>query len=148
MHFLTASLFHLLLTLALGAARGTFGGHGTASHETLTSTGKGRVCQPGGVKGYHSLECESVRKNGQKVVGTTHEEPPGPIAYKSGKDNAAPGPVYNVPHPLGQTLGLEILSSSFQFLAIGTVNVGRTTDALEPELDKQGGERQEKVCPE
>lgn len=78
----------------------------------------------------------------------THEEPPGPVAHKSGDDNATPGPIYNIPHPFSQTLGLKILSSSFQFLAIGTVDIGRTTDALEPELDKQGGERQEEVCPE
>ena len=81
-------------------------------------------------------------------MGVTHEEPPGPVTQKSGEDNAAPGPVYNIPHPLSQTLGLKILPGSFQFLAIGTVDVGRTTNALEPELDKQGGERQEEVCPE
>jgi hypothetical protein len=68
-------------------------------------------------------------------VGVTYKEPPGPIAYKSGQDNAAPGPVDNIPHPFSQTLGLEILSSSFQFLAIGTIDVGRTADTLEPELD-------------
>ena len=78
----------------------------------------------------------------------THEEPPGPVTHKSGDDNATPGPVYNIPHPLSQTLSLEILSSSFQFLAIGSLDVGRTTDALEPELNKQGGERQQEVCPE
>jgi hypothetical protein len=61
LHLLAASLFHLLLTLALSAARGTFGGHGATSHKTLTSTGKGRVCQPGRVKGDHSLGCESVK---------------------------------------------------------------------------------------
>jgi hypothetical protein len=65
----------------------------------------------------------------------THKEPPGPVAHKSGQDNAAPGPVYNIPHPFSQTLGLEILSSSFQLLAIRTIDVGRTADALEPELD-------------
>ena len=66
LHLLTASLFHLLLTLALRAARGTFSGHGTTSHEALTSTGKGCVCQPGRVKGDHSLDCESVKKKMSK----------------------------------------------------------------------------------
>jgi len=78
----------------------------------------------------------------------THEEPPGPVTQKSGEDNATPGPVYNIPHPFSQTLCLEILSSSFEFLAIRAVDVCRTTDALEPELEKQGWERQEEVCPE
>ena len=93
-----------------------------------------------------ALRVSIQRRSG--AAGETYEEPPCPVAHKSGQDNAAPGPVYNIPHPLSQTLGLEILSSSFQFLAIGTVDVGRTTDALEPELDKQGGKRQEKVGPE
>jgi hypothetical protein len=70
----------------------------------------------------------------------TYEEPPGPVAYESGENNATPRPVDNIPHPFSQTLGLEILSGSFQFLAIGTTNVARTTDALEPELEEQRGE--------
>jgi hypothetical protein len=81
-------------------------------------------------------------------VGVTHEEPPGPVAYESGEGNTTPRPVDNIPHPLSQTLGLEILSGSFQFLAIGTIDVRGTTDALEPELEEQRGERQEEVCPE
>ena len=92
------------------------------------------------------LRVSMERRSG--AAGVTYEEPPCPVSHQSGQDNAAPGPVYNIPHPLSQTLRLEILSSSFQFLAIGTVDVGRTTDALEPELDKQGRERQQEVCPE
>lgn len=78
----------------------------------------------------------------------THEEPPGPVTQQSGQDNAAPRPVDNIPHPFCQTLGLEVLSCSFQFPAIGTFGVCRATDALKPELDEQRRERQDQVCPE
>lgn len=69
-----------------------------------------------------------------------YEEPPGPVTQQRGEDNASPRPVDNIPHPFCKTLGLEILAGSFQFLAIGTIDIGRTTNALEPELDEQGRE--------
>jgi hypothetical protein len=75
-----------------------------------------------------------------KCLRVTHEEPPGPVAHESGEDNTTPRPVDNIPHPFSQTLGLKVLSGSFQFLAIGTIDVCRTTDALEPELEEQRGE--------
>lgn len=78
----------------------------------------------------------------------TYEKPPCPVAQQSGQDNTSPRPVDNVPHPFCKTLGLEILSGSFQFLAIDTIDIGRTTDALEPELDEQGWEGQQKIRPE
>jgi hypothetical protein len=99
-------------------------------------------------RGITAFNKSQQRSKAKSDVGVTHEEPPSPVTQQSGEDDAAPRPVDNIPHPFCQTLGFKVLSSPFQFPAIGTFGVCRATDTLKPELNKQGGERQDQVCPE
>ena len=74
--------------------------------------------------------------------GATHPEPPTPIPQDGRKDRATPGPVDDIPHVLGQALGIQILAAASELL--GSRDVARSTDALEPKFEQQawGTERQ------
>lgn len=60
--------------------------------------------------------------------------PPRPIPRKRNEHHIPPSPVNNIPHPLRQPLGLEILASALELAIL----VDGTGNSFEPEFEEQG----------
>jgi len=92
----------------------------------LVSTSHTRIHAPGGV--------DAVSRN-------YGPQKPGVVSKQGGHDNAGICPVDDVPHVLGQTLGIEIFTGLLDGAVSGE---GGTGEALQVELDEQlrSGEEQ------
>ena len=81
---------------------------------------------------------------GVSGIGTVdwdnNPQEPGVIADNSSHDNAAIGPIDNIPHVLSQALGIEVFARSLD----GAVGIeGGAREALEVQLDEQLRSREE-----
>ena len=149
---LPSTLFHLLLAIACG--RDVICTAVSISKESRSTSHAGvcGVCQPYRIDGHGRLEMSCQHSSsttrthdnlsagrggggGGGGEGTTHPEPPTPISQDGRKDSATPSPVDDIPHVLGQALGIQILATASELL--GSRDIARSTDALEPELEEQ-----------
>jgi len=122
LHPLSSPLFNLGLSLALSrrSSRSALRLSWNSSHarQTLPCASESSESQP-----------SRVRRHGNPRI-------PRFVPYQSSQDNTKPSPVCNVPHPLSQTLGFQVLAGALQVAIV----MGGTTDAFEPELDEKSRE--------
>lgn len=123
LHLLPAPLLHLGLSLTLtrSTARTSLIRAAPHAHQSLPRTCESRESQPSRVQ--------------------RHDSPSVPrlVSDQRGEHYTAPGPVRDVPHPLGQTLRLEVLAGTLEIAIV----VGGTADALKPEFDEERGKCQD-----
>lgn len=110
------------LTLTRSTARSSLIRAASHTRQSLPRTGESRESQPSRVQ----------RHNGPGV--------PRLVTNQRSEHCTAPGPVCDVPHPLGQTLRLEILAGTLEIAIVE----GGAADALKPEFDEERGKRQDK----
>jgi hypothetical protein len=119
LHPLSSALLHFSLPLALSrrSSRSALGLSRDSSHarQTLPRASESGESQP-----------RRVRRHGSPCI-------PRLISYQGGQNNAEPSPVGDVPHPLSQTLGFQVLAGALQVAIV----VGGTTNTFEPELDEK-----------
>lgn len=125
LHFLASSLLQLSLSLTLPALCSRRFGRTTghhASHSSLESTVRG-PCAPDAV---------------QRDDGVN---PPPVVPNQRNEGNGTPRPIQHIPHELSQSFGIEVLASSLQL----SIDIGRTSNALEPEFDDECGSIEQEV---
>lgn len=125
LHFLPTSLLQLSLPLTLPALCSCRLGRATghhASHSSFEST-VGGPCAPDAVQRNDSVN------------------PPPVVSDQRDKGNGTPRPIEYIPHELGQSFGVEVLASSLQL----SIDIGGTSDALEPEFDDECRSIEQKV---
>lgn len=125
LHLLPTSLFHLLLSLAVGTR---------CTPLPSISTPKARKPTPDSHK-------RTIRQP-NRINRDNNPKPPSPVTQHTNRPDTPPRPVQNIPHVLGQAGRAQVLAGRPERAICG---VGWAADAVEVEFDEKSWDAEQVV---